>query len=99
VVSFTLWSLYSQGKIIWYPLNRRLGEPKSLSRERERERERRFSVPAGNQIPILQPVTNHFNYFVIPVHINNLVVLKGFYIQYLEINKYGDFSCTMQLVT
>jgi len=31
VVSFTLRPLYSQGKNHWYPLDRRLGGPKSWS--------------------------------------------------------------------
>jgi len=31
VVSFTPWSLYSQGKSPWYPLDRRLGGPQSWS--------------------------------------------------------------------
>jgi hypothetical protein len=46
VVNFTPWPLYSQGKNIWYPPNRRFGWPQSMS---GRSGEQKKSVtPAGN---------------------------------------------------
>jgi hypothetical protein len=54
VVSFTPQPLYSQGKIPWYPLDRRLGE---LQRRSERGGEEKNSqhLP-GLEPPIIQPI-------------------------------------------
>jgi hypothetical protein len=54
VVSFTPRPLYRQGKSPWYPLDRRLGEPQSLS---GRGGEEKNSQPLlGIEPPIIQPV-------------------------------------------
>jgi len=51
MVSFTPWTLYTQGKSPWYPLDRRLDGPQSHS-ERGGE-EKNSQPPAGNRT--LQP--------------------------------------------
>jgi hypothetical protein len=38
VVSFTSWPLYSQGKRLWYPMDRRLGGPQSRSEHGDEEK-------------------------------------------------------------
>jgi hypothetical protein len=51
VVSITPRPLYSQGKSLWYPVDRRLGRPQSWS---GRGGEQKIPAPAGNRIPVVQ---------------------------------------------
>jgi hypothetical protein len=58
VASFTLRPLYLQGKNPWYPLNRRLGGPQSLS---GRGGEKKNSQPLqGYDPPIIQNVAQPY---------------------------------------
>jgi hypothetical protein len=51
-------SLYTQGKIRWYPLDRRLGEPRSRS-GRGGEEKTSQSLP-GLETPIIKPVAERY---------------------------------------
>jgi hypothetical protein len=44
-------ALYSRGKILRYPLDRRMGGPQSQS---ERTGEKKNVAPGGNRIPVVQ---------------------------------------------
>jgi hypothetical protein len=60
VVSFTTRPLYHQGKIPWYPLDRRLGGPQSRSGRGDK---RKFLAPAGNRTydhPVRSPAQYHW---------------------------------------
>jgi hypothetical protein len=58
VVSFTSRPLYSQGKSLWYPLDRRLSGLQSRS---GRGGEEKNSQPLpGLEPPIIQPVTHRY---------------------------------------
>jgi hypothetical protein len=59
VVRFTPQPLYSQGKIPWYPVDRRLGGPQSRSR-RGGEEKNSQPLPALEP-PIIQPVAQSYN--------------------------------------
>jgi len=48
------WPLYPQGESLWYPLDRRLGEPQSRSGRRAEEKN--SQVLPGHKPPIIQPV-------------------------------------------
>jgi hypothetical protein len=54
VVNITPQPLYPQGKIPWYPLDRRLGGTQSLS-ESGGEEKNSQSLP-GLELPIIQPI-------------------------------------------
>jgi hypothetical protein len=58
VVNFTPRPLYPWGRSPWYPLDRRLGGPQSLS-ERGGEEKNSQSLP-GLEHPIIQPVAQHY---------------------------------------
>jgi hypothetical protein len=55
VVSLTPRPLHPQGENLWYPLDRRLGGTQSRC-WCSGEEENPFTVPAGNRIPVVQPL-------------------------------------------
>jgi hypothetical protein len=58
VVSLTPRLLYPQGKITWYPLDRRLRGPQNRS---ERGGEKKNSQPLpGLELPIIQPLAQRY---------------------------------------
>jgi len=57
VVSFTSWLLYPKRKSCWYPWDRRLGGPQSLSGHSGEEKN--SQPPLGLEPPILQPIAQH----------------------------------------
>jgi hypothetical protein len=54
VVSFMLQLLYSQGKILWYLLDRQLGGPQSWSGCKSEEKN--LITPSGNLNLVVQPI-------------------------------------------
>jgi hypothetical protein len=58
VVSFTPWSLYPQGKSLWYPLDRRLGG--SQTRYDRGGEKKIFQLLPGLEPPIMQPVAQGY---------------------------------------
>jgi hypothetical protein len=58
VVSFTPLPLYHQGKISWYPLDRRLGGPQSRSGRGGEEKN--SQCLQGLELPIIQPAVQHY---------------------------------------
>jgi hypothetical protein len=58
MISFMPWALYHQGKSPWFPLDRRLGEPQSLS---GRGGEKENSQPLSRlEPPIIQPLAQFY---------------------------------------
>jgi hypothetical protein len=58
VVSYTPWTLYSQGKSPWYPLDRRLGGPKS--RFGNGGEDKNSQPLPGLEPPIIQSVAQRY---------------------------------------
>jgi hypothetical protein len=57
VVNFMPWPLYSQGKNPWYPLDRRLGEPRAGLDAVVKK------IPSpclDSNLPIIQPIAQHY---------------------------------------